>query len=167
MEGTGRADPAAEVDLVDVALVGGETGRRQRRRERGFAVLCRTPYLTLVGRVERGGIHRLHASVVLVGVGVNRLDLLGRLGNSVLGVAVRVANEGLRRVEAGLEPLRDRGARDFGILAFVPDHWQRIERDRKSTRLNSSHSQISYAVFCLKKKNIAVCLFFRDRERLA
>src|SRR2546430_10410440 len=27
-------------------------------------------------------------------------------------------------------------------------------RDRKSTRLNSSHSQISYAVFCLKKKKI-------------
>src|SRR2546430_5444071 len=27
-------------------------------------------------------------------------------------------------------------------------------QDRKSTRLNSSHSQISYAVFCLKKKNI-------------
>src|SRR5438309_4502759 len=27
-------------------------------------------------------------------------------------------------------------------------------RDRKSTRLNSSHSSISYAVFCLKKKNI-------------
>src|SRR2546427_1747179 len=29
----------------------------------------------------------------------------------------------------------------------------RAEADRKSTRLNSSHSQISYAVFCLKKKN--------------
>src|SRR2546427_7579131 len=29
--------------------------------------------------------------------------------------------------------------------------WEAI--DRKSTRLNSSHSQISYAVFCLKKKN--------------
>src|SRR5688572_32095546 len=28
------------------------------------------------------------------------------------------------------------------------------EADRKSTRLNSSHSQISYAVFCLKKKKI-------------
>src|SRR3712207_7208813 len=27
------------------------------------------------------------------------------------------------------------------------------ERDRKSTRLNSSHANISYAVFCLKKKN--------------
>src|SRR2546430_6081696 len=30
-----------------------------------------------------------------------------------------------------------------------------IRVDRKSTRLNSSHSQISYAVFCLKKKKIA------------
>src|SRR2546430_7487749 len=30
-----------------------------------------------------------------------------------------------------------------------------LARDRKSTRLNSSHSQISYAVFCLKKKTAA------------
>src|SRR5438270_7214411 len=30
--------------------------------------------------------------------------------------------------------------------------WTGLWRDRKSTRLNSSHSQISYAVFCLKKK---------------
>src|SRR5258707_10276928 len=29
---------------------------------------------------------------------------------------------------------------------------QELERDRKSTRLNSSHANISYAVFCLKKK---------------
>src|SRR2546427_5872958 len=29
-----------------------------------------------------------------------------------------------------------------------------VDPDRKSTRLNSSHSQISYAVFCLKKKKI-------------
>src|SRR2546430_7337240 len=36
-------------------------------------------------------------------------------------------------------------------LRKYPD---RFERDRKSTRLNSSHSQISYAVFCLKKKII-------------
>src|SRR2546430_12773305 len=31
----------------------------------------------------------------------------------------------------------------------------KVESDRKSTRLNSSHSQISYAVFCLKKKDVA------------
>src|SRR3712207_8262206 len=30
---------------------------------------------------------------------------------------------------------------------------EKDERDRKSTRLNSSHANISYAVFCLKKKN--------------
>src|SRR3712207_9022025 len=32
-----------------------------------------------------------------------------------------------------------------------PDRWPTL--DRKSTRLNSSHANISYAVFCLKKKN--------------
>src|SRR3712207_6957910 len=34
----------------------------------------------------------------------------------------------------------------------VSGRWFR-QRDRKSTRLNSSHANISYAVFCLKKKN--------------
>src|SRR6202047_1958974 len=32
-------------------------------------------------------------------------------------------------------------------------------RDRKSTRLNSSHRTISYAVFCLKKKNVCIFTF--------
>src|SRR5256886_3454897 len=42
----------------------------------------------------------------------------------------------------------------FRIAANVwCDHLRREFVDRKSTRLNSSHSQISYAVFCLKKKN--------------
>src|SRR2546430_8414836 len=37
-------------------------------------------------------------------------------------------------------------------------------RDRKSTRLNSSHSQISYAVFCLKKKtNTCEAALVRER----
>src|SRR5688572_31292172 len=40
----------------------------------------------------------------------------------------------------------------WGFVTFVDNGrvWQ--PGDRKSTRLNSSHSQISYAVFCLKKK---------------
>src|SRR3712207_7846666 len=33
---------------------------------------------------------------------------------------------------------------------------QMLKRDRKSTRLNSSHANISYAVFCLKKKKITL-----------
>src|SRR2546427_3531354 len=36
----------------------------------------------------------------------------------------------------------------------VHEGFHAVKRDRKSTRLNSSHSQISYAVFCLKKKKI-------------
>src|SRR2546427_1160166 len=45
------------------------------------------------------------------------------------------------------EYLLPRGPEDQG-----PAQWEAVEQDRKSTRLNSSHSQISYAVFCLKKK---------------
>src|SRR2546430_4313403 len=40
-------------------------------------------------------------------------------------------------------------------VALTSNHFARLKpvtEDRKSTRLNSSHSQISYAVFCLKKK---------------
>src|SRR3712207_5894379 len=40
----------------------------------------------------------------------------------------------------------DWGTTEYGCLA--------IKKDRKSTRLNSSHANISYAVFCLKKKKI-------------
>src|SRR2546430_10717806 len=40
---------------------------------------------------------------------------------------------------------------EIRILLGVPK--STVVQDRKSTRLNSSHSQISYAVFCLKKKN--------------
>src|SRR2546430_5411631 len=38
--------------------------------------------------------------------------------------------------------------------SLVPKLYKNYNLDRKSTRLNSSHSQISYAVFCLKKKNV-------------
>src|SRR2546430_12506471 len=37
------------------------------------------------------------------------------------------------------------------------DRLVQLNKDRKSTRLNSSHSQISYAVFCLKKKKKTSC----------
>src|SRR3712207_6991725 len=41
-------------------------------------------------------------------------------------------------------------------VAVFPDSgaWLLLYQDRKSTRLNSSHANISYAVFCLKKKTI-------------
>src|SRR5688572_31348582 len=51
----------------------------------------------------------------------------------------------------------DSGRGDAGRVEHLRNAREQVKRatkvDRKSTRLNSSHSQISYAVFCLKKKN--------------
>src|SRR3712207_7511509 len=55
------------------------------------------------------------------------------------GLAVRVRERG-----AGERPRHRQQGRPRG----------QQRQDRKSTRLNSSHANISYAVFCLKKKNI-------------
>src|SRR2546428_5147145 len=61
----------------------------------------------------------------------------------------RSAYEYAETARAGLEGLPDSDYCD--ALRAIPSYI--IERkDRKSTRLNSSHDQISYAVFCLKKK---------------
>src|SRR2546430_12116364 len=48
---------------------------------------------------------------------------------------------------------------DRNVAALMRRKAARFEQleDRKSTRLNSSHSQISYAVFCLKKKRYRRC----------
>src|SRR2546430_12378209 len=43
----------------------------------------------------------------------------------------------------------------------------RQARDRKSTRLNSSHSQISYAVFCLKKKKKKKMKYQKRKQKYA
>src|SRR5687768_17977008 len=54
----------------------------------------------------------------------------------------------VRKVEQLLEP-------EVGEIALCPPldhHRPLVIQDRKSTRLNSSHGYISYAVFCLKKK---------------
>src|SRR2546426_7492654 len=49
----------------------------------------------------------------------------------------------------------------FGVLR-APLCGARVPADRKSTRLNSSHLVISYAVFCLKKKKEVEAKQFRD-----
>src|SRR5688572_31716728 len=70
--------------------------------------------------------------------------LVERLGDSVqfykLGLQLFMAGGYFELVDR----LKKLGKRIFVDLKFF--------EDRKSTRLNSSHSQISYAVFCLKKK---------------
>src|SRR2546426_6853259 len=62
-----------------------------------------------------------------------------------------------QRVRDGLAAARGEGpearTRDGNPCEFERSHDMLFPLDRKSTRLNSSHLVISYAVFCLKKKN--------------
>src|SRR2546430_10783329 len=77
----------------------------------------------------------------------NRLKSVNRLGTTI--TTRRMLGRGKRRMFMGSPRspavLRQQGGASPDAVAH---------RDRKSTRLNSSHSQISYAVFCLKKKKI-------------
>src|SRR3712207_7418329 len=67
-----------------------------------------------------------------------------------------------RRTESGIEVKPLYRPEDLG------EHFDYAEKlgdpgDRKSTRLNSSHANISYAVFCLKKKTRSRCRSLRRR----
>src|SRR2546427_6655390 len=58
------------------------------------------------------------------------------------------------KIAYAIERYRDEAARLYRVLdTQLGKTGAYVAGDRKSTRLNSSHSQISYAVFCLKKKN--------------
>src|SRR5687768_17864323 len=76
--------------------------------------------------------------------------------SSDLGVLRRPGDRrdgGPRRVRAGGRGRRDLPAAAQGVSARDPGGFSgAVRQDRKSTRLNSSHGYISYAVFCLKKK---------------
>src|SRR5206468_10514545 len=73
----------------------------------------------------------------------------------------RRLNEAIAEMQKAiaLAPTRGDAFYDLALLqsqANLPDaaetNYKKAIEDRKSTRLNSSHDQISYAVFCLKKK---------------
>src|SRR5256885_12900704 len=64
------------------------------------------------------------------------------------GLGLCALVEGQRLVAAG----KPAEAEDWFRRATAPGAPAEVVRDRKSTRLNSSHLVISYAVFCLKKK---------------
>src|SRR3712207_7283331 len=75
------------------------------------------------------------------------LDLDGVLGGEFPGRISGILSTGYRDRVTGTA-----GSADRGRIARPQQAPGRRVRDRKSTRLNSSHANISYAVFCLKKK---------------
>src|SRR5687768_18150379 len=68
--------------------------------------------------------------------------------STISGGKGEIASDDLRPVVANSNPRSPR----FPAGAGEEHKARRCRRDRKSTRLNSSHGYISYAVFCLKKK---------------
>src|SRR5206468_11615763 len=91
------------------------------------------PYTTLFRSLADGLVHLLLGLIALLVV--LGIQVLGRLVELLL-----VASQFLGAVLGLLDALRVR------VSILLP-----AALDRKSTRLNSSHDQISYAVFCLKK----------------
>src|SRR3712207_8024904 len=89
------------------------------------------PYTTLFRSL---GVHRLR---FFDGDDAVLANLLHRFGDDVADGGVAVRGNGA----------------DLGDHLAADGLRELLDLDRKSTRLNSSHANISYAVFCLKKKN--------------
>src|SRR5438876_8809635 len=92
-------------------------------------------FVRLMGPLARG--------LIQAGVPPNTITTLGTL--VVLGSGLAFGTGSIRL--GGLLLLVS------GVFDILDGQEQATEPDRKSTRLNSSHPSISYAVFCLKKKN--------------
>src|SRR3712207_8765772 len=115
------------------------------------------PYTTLFrSRREGAGVAEGHTSGAGRGARgkARRIEVSGVGGQSTpvpdawIGRTVElifVSGSSTEYADGYLEEVNDRGI----VLT--------VEGDRKSTRLNSSHANISYAVFCLKKKNKTYC----------
>src|SRR2546429_5967196 len=73
-------------------------------------------------------------------------------------------------VDGGQIPAAGEGRRLMPVRAEPGDLTEAqlpLQEDRKSTRLNSSHGYISYAVFCLKKKKKTVAATTHSRSRVS
>src|SRR3712207_6925870 len=76
---------------------------------------------------------------------------LTALGVIIGIIAVTLMGTAINGIQKGF----DRSMAVLGEDVLYVEQWPWARVDRKSTRLNSSHANISYAVFCLKKKNLS------------
>src|SRR3712207_8999865 len=74
------------------------------------------------------------------------------LSDDLARLPVLLGEGGAQRLVPPDDAAQRPGQRAGGEGALQPDRTRQVVGDRKSTRLNSSHANISYAVFCLKKK---------------
>src|SRR5947208_16700449 len=127
----------------------------------GVALFAAGVSAVLLGVVEAGRAGAWSGSAVLapLGFGVTALVLFVVVEQRASEPIVPLRLFGSRMVVAAVVTRFLAGMAMFGAISFVPLFLQSVTGttatgagDRKSTRLNSSHQIISYAVFCLKKK---------------
>src|SRR2546427_347620 len=99
----------------------------------------------------RLGVGHRHGGEQRRGVGMAGAAVKGGCGRALHDFAQVHDRHLIRDVLHDREIVSDEQVGEPAALLQVGEQVQHL-RDRKSTRLNSSHSQISYAVFCLKKK---------------
>src|SRR2546422_5962822 len=126
-----RSDPAEWTDERHKRGLAGEQQAIQYLLSRGWHIVA---HRFRVGHTEIDLIVQQGSLVAFVEVKARRGDAFGSPLEAVTGAKRR-----------GL----GKAARGWGDRYGRPSD---VYRDRESTRLNSSHSYISYAVFCLKKK---------------
>src|SRR5207244_4525833 len=97
-----------------------------------------------------------NAAVIVHPTAASRAELSRAVSVALQGAPVTLADDALTRDSLLIiEPSHPRDASGLplnGRERRKPEQFRLVKRDRKSTRLNSSHQIISYAVFCLKKK---------------
>src|SRR5436309_9243548 len=87
----------------------------------------------------------------LMGSGIAQVSAMAGFETTVLEVEQKFLDKGFAGIEKSLGKFAERPPEKGGITAQQKDAIRGRLKDRKSTRLNSSHVKISYAVFCLKK----------------
>src|SRR5256712_6456250 len=131
--------------------VGEEAGRRTVRRLGALKIAPGRVPVVFEPEIAGSFLGNLCGAVNGYAIYKGASYLVGRLGERIAPDLVTVCDDG--RMPEGL------GSKPFDGEGLPTRKNVVVERgDRKSTRLNSSHDQISYAVFCLKKKQIILVM---------
>src|SRR5688572_5786756 len=116
-------------------MTAAEMTTRGKRKAKVGRVVSDKMDKTIVVSVERLSRHRVYKRVIRL---TSKFKAHDERNEARIGDTVRIEES---------RPLS--ATKRWRLVEVVS---RAVEGDRKSTRLNSSHSQISYAVFCLKKK---------------
>src|SRR5690606_490494 len=151
----GKVDPVADIEVIDTELILADLASLERRLERLRRSAKGDPADAELLKVVEALAARLEEGVPARRSGIEAPPSLGLITAKPVIYVCNVAEEDVATGNAHVEAVRAVAAQESAdvvvISARIEEELAQLE-DRKSTRLNSSHVKISYAVFCLKKK---------------